>query len=52
MSISNLLKTLALFFGSQFILSAFGIYNPGLWFLTGWILCYIDIALERGNLRW
>lgn len=52
MSISNLLKTLALFFGSQFLLTALGIFNPGIWFLVGWILCYIDTALERGNLKW
>ena len=52
MSVSNLLKTLTLFFGSQFALSAMGIYNPGMWFFVGWILCYIDISLERGNLRW
>ena len=52
MQMSNLIKTLTLFLGSQFILSSLGIHNPSLWFLVGWILCHVDIALERGNLRW
>lgn len=52
MQLSSLLKTLALFLGSQFILSSLGVFNPSIWFLVGWILCHIDIALERGNLRW
>lgn len=52
MKMSSLLRVLIFMIGGQFLLSALGVYNPSLWFLSGWILCLIDYSMESNSLRW